>query len=321
MMAVWASLKKTVLISVNGCKQGDGVMGPYGFRALTGVAVLGFTLPAALGASPTLAQETTLALCETPGQAVRVYNIGEQTYMRAFDRQHGIVWMDRTPTRAEYNTEVPREAYEGPRYISLMGEQRVIVAVNAAANGCSIQLGSNVPEPGTLLASATSATETTLRQAHKLYPASVAALEADCAAPAALSVRPFQNQGEPQRASFVCWALPDSSGSRSGQWLGNLPLTENDPTFIKPFTCPPGDQACAAQLRLMKDRFSPQLEQAELTCSIKTGRLFFAPAEQRVDLRCGYFATTLWDNNGDGNADYEESVSVDVSVGTLPLLR
>jgi hypothetical protein len=110
------------------------------------------------GALVSAAQETTLALCETSDQTVRVYNVGDQTYMRAFDRQNSIVWMDRTPTRAEYNTEVPSEAYEGPRYTSLMGEQRVIVAVNAATNGCSIQLGTNVPEPGKLLASATPAT-------------------------------------------------------------------------------------------------------------------------------------------------------------------
>ncbi|WOD37026.1 hypothetical protein [Nodosilinea sp. E11] len=103
--------------------------------------------------------------------------------------------------------------------------------------------------------------------------------------------------------------------------MGNLPLTENDPIFIKPFTCPAGDQACEAQLGLLKDRFAPRLEQAELACSIKNGTLFFAPAEQGIDICCGYSATTLWDSNGDGNADYEDPVDMDVSVGTLPLLR
>ena len=296
-------------------------MRPHGFRSVAGLTVLGLTLPAVLGALPAIAEETTLALCETPDQTVRVYNIGDQTYMRAFDRESGIVWMNRTPTLAEYNTEVPSYAYEGPRYTNLLGEQRVIVAVNAAANGCSIQLGTRVPEPGTLLASATSASQTHLSQARELYPEPVAALEADCAAPGSLSVRPFQNPGSPQRASFICWSPPDSDGSRRGQWLGNLPLTENDPTFIKPFTCPAGDQACEAQLALMKDRFAPQLDQAELTCSIKNGTLFFRPADQGLDLRCGYFATTLWDTDSDGNPDHEDSVGVDISVGRLPLLQ
>jgi hypothetical protein len=287
-------------------------MHPYCFRRMPGLVVLGLVMPAVLGPLPAVGQETTLALCETPGQAIRIYNLGGQTYLRAYDRKDGIVWMNRTPTRIEYPAE-------GPRYINLMGEQTVIVEVNRDANGCSIHLGTSAPQEGVLLASATTETEATLTQARELYPEPVAALAADCTSPGSLSVRPFQNEGEPQRARFVCWSPTDDNGNRSGQWLGNLPLTENDPTFINPFTCPAGDEDCEEQLQVVKSRFALQLQQAEFTCSIKDGTLFFQPIEQGLDLRCGYFATTLWDNNGDGDPDYEDPVSVDVSVGRLPM--
>jgi hypothetical protein len=260
-----------------------------------------------------IAQETTLALCETPSQTVRIYSMGGQSYLRAFDRQDGVVWMNQTPVRTEI-------APEGTRYTSLRGEQTVSLFVNRDANNCAIQIRNYQPEFGTLLEVNTTMSDYTLQQSRRIHPQQVSEFEDACKAPATLGARPFQNEGQPQRATFICWSALDSDGTQTGEWFGILPLAQNDPTFIKPLTCPSGDQACQSQLELMRSRFPEQLAQAELTCSIKDGTLFFAPAEQSVDIRCGYFATTFWDMNGDGNPDNSSSASVDMSVGLLPLL-
>lgn len=260
----------------------------------------------------TNASETTLALCETPSQSIRIYRLEGELLMRAYDRQNGIVWMNRTPVS-------PETFPTGTRYTNQFGEQTVTLLVSASGSDCTVQLGDNAPEPGTLLEHDPATADHPLDQVRQLYPDQVAQLEAECQTPASLDVRSFQNEGQTPRASFICWSAPDSEGKRTGQWLGTLPLTEDDPTFITPFTCPAGDQACESQLTALQLRYPETLEAAELTCSIKRGSLFFAAAGETTDIRCGFFATTLWDTNGDGNPEYEDPISVDVSLGQVPL--
>jgi hypothetical protein len=279
------------------------------------VIILGMALPLSHTiptAAQTTASETTVALCETSDQTIRIYRANGETLMRAYDRQDGIVWMNRTPVSAE---TLP----QGTRYTNQFGEQTVTTIVNANGSDCTIQLGSNAPAAGTLLQSGPASSEQTLNQVRQLYPDQVAQLEAECPPTSTLDVSRFQNQGQPPRANFICWSAPNNSGERTGQWLGNLPLTEDDPTFIEPFTCPAGDQTCESQLDTLQTRYPDQLEAAELACSMKRGSLFFAAAGDTTDLRCGFFATTLWDTNGDGTPDYKDAVSVDISVGQVPL--
>ena len=261
----------------------------------------------------TTASETTLALCETPSQTIRIYQVDGETLMRAYDRQGQITWMNRTPVSAE---TIP----EGTRYTNLFGEQTVITVVNTSSNDCTVQLGDNVPEAGALLSQAGSTDAgQTLDRVRQLYPEAVAELEAECQSPSTLSVESFQNEGQPPRAKFTCWSVPDADGERTGQWLGNLPLTEDDPTFTQPFTCFSGDLTCETQLEVLATLYPDTLAAAEFACSMKNGKLFFASAGETIDLRCGYMATTLWDTNGDSIPDYEDPVSVDVSVGQVSL--
>ncbi len=279
------------------------------------VIILGTALPLGHGistAAQTTASETTLALCETPDQAIRIYRTNGETLMRAYDRQDGIIWMNRTPVSAE---TLP----QGTRYTNQFGEQTVTTFVSANGSDCTLQLGSKAPAAGTLLQIGPATSDQTLNQVRQLYPDQVAQLEAECPPASTLDVTAFQNQGQPPRANFICWSAPNPQGERTGQGLGNLPLTENDPTFIQSFTCPTGDPACESQLEALQTRYPEQLEAAELACSIKRGSLFFAAAGDATDLRCGFFATTLWDLNGDGTPDYEDAVSVDISVGQVPL--
>jgi hypothetical protein len=264
--------------------------------------------------SPAVAQttspETTLALCETPSQTVRIYQANGETLMRAYDRGDNIIWMDRTPVSTE-------TILNGTRYANLRGEQTVTTVVNTDGSTCTLQLGSNPPETGTLQSS--DSTQPPLEQARQLYPDAVADLEMECRPPSVLDVQTFQNQGQPPRAQFTCWSAPDADGERTGRRLGNLPLTENDPDFLKPLTCFEGDEACETQLELVQTRAPETLGSAEFACSMKNGTLFFGPAGDTIDLRCGYMATSLWDTNGDGDPEYSDPVSVDESVGQVPL--
>ena len=66
--------------------------------------------------------------------------------MRAYDRQDGVVWMNRTPVSA---ASLP----EGTRYTNQFGEQTVTTTVNANGSGLyrSARKGNNAPAAGTLL--------------------------------------------------------------------------------------------------------------------------------------------------------------------------
>ena len=86
----------------------------------------------------TTAPDTTLALCETSDQTIRIYRTDGETLMRAYDRQDGVVWMNRTPVSA---ASLP----EGTRYTNQFGEQTVTTTVNANGSDCTVQLGNNAP--------------------------------------------------------------------------------------------------------------------------------------------------------------------------------
>jgi hypothetical protein len=258
-----------------------------------------------------IAQETTYVLCESGNYTVRVYNSNGQTLMRAYDRQQNVVWMNQTPVRTETISQ-------GTVYSNTRGEQTVKVLVNGTMDTCTIQVGTRSPQQGRLLSSQPTPIST-LDQVRQLYPTQVAELQAQCQPPNTLSVVPSVMPGRPQRANFNCWSQPEASGAVSGQWLGTLPLTANDPTFAKPMTCSAGDTQCQPRLSLMQSRYPQQLQQAEFSCAMRNGTLFFAEKLQALDIRCGYSATSLYDENGDGVGYLEQPTSVDISVGTVPL--
>ncbi len=157
-----------------------------------------------------------------------------------------------------------------------------------------------------------------LEQVQSLYPAAFTAIAADCPAPATLSVTTYQNTDGRAYASLYCWEPPAAEGDRVGQWLGHLPLQEGDTPFVMSWRCPQGDQTCAALWPQLLERYPSAIAQAEFYCAVKNGTLFLAARPDAVDLRCGFFATTVWDDNGDGQVDYEDPVSVDVSATLLP---
>ena len=105
------------------------------------VIILGMALPLSHTiptAAQTTASETTVALCETSDQTIRIYRANGETLMRAYDRQDGFFGMNRTPVSAE---TLP----QGTRYTNQFGEQTVTTIVNANGSDCTIQLGSTCP--------------------------------------------------------------------------------------------------------------------------------------------------------------------------------
>lgn len=95
------------------------------------------------GTKSVIAQETTLALCDTPSQSIRIYQTEGQLYMRAYDRQDRIVWINHTPVSADVNPE-------GILYKNLRGEQSATLFASTNGTDCSIQIGSRSPQPGRL---------------------------------------------------------------------------------------------------------------------------------------------------------------------------
>lgn len=160
----------------------------------------------------------------------------------------------------------------------------------------------------------------TLQTIRQQFPQEVAKLEAQCQKDKGkMELEVFQNEGETQRVSFSCWDKSRGKKDRSGSWLGILPLSRNDKTFVKPWTCSQGDTNCSSLLPKLKQIGAAKVKQAEFECAIKDGTLFAQQQDKQVDIRCGFFATSLTDENGDGVVDYEDPVSVDISVGIIKL--
>ncbi|MEL7360385.1 MAG: hypothetical protein AAFN40_28140, partial [Cyanobacteria bacterium J06560_6] len=97
-------------------------------------------------ASTAIAQATeqTLLLCETNNTAIRIYQKGTDTFMRAFNRQQGQVFMNDTPTELG---EMPNAT----SYRNLLGELSITVLANNSADDCSIIISDQSAENGTLL--------------------------------------------------------------------------------------------------------------------------------------------------------------------------
>lgn len=169
-----------------------------------------------------------------------------------------------------------------------------------------------------------------LAQLRRSFPKQVSQLEAQCRGNSKspmpqsrrsyLQLQLYQNAGESKRVSFSCWDAPPTKGTeRSGSWLGNLPLSTRDRTFAKPWTCAEGDRDCSALLPQLRSRFPQQIQQAEFQCGMKNGSLFAIQTNSDIDIRCGFFATSLSDSDGDGTVDNEDPVGVDIAIATLKL--
>ena len=183
---------------------------------------------------------------------------------------------------------------------------------------------------GSAVALASTNQSSILAQLRRSFPKQVSQLETECYGNSKspmqqnrrsyLQLQLYQNAGESKRVSFSCWDAPPTKGKeRSGSWLGNLPLSNRDRTFAKPWTCAKGDRACSELLPQLRSRFPQQLQQAKFQCGIKNGILFAIQTNSNIDIRCGFFAVTLWDSDGDGKVDNEGQASVDISIATFKL--
>ena len=88
--------------------------------------------------------EQTLILCETDGTAVRIYEKGIDTFMRAFNRRQKRVFMNDTAVGLG---EMPNAT----SYRNLLGELSVTVLASKSADECSILINGQASENGRLL--------------------------------------------------------------------------------------------------------------------------------------------------------------------------
>lgn len=160
--------------------------------------------------------------------------------------------------------------------------------------------------------------QTALAQIEELYPEQLTALQSDCSAPNTLLTETYTARSGITKVSFYCW-YPVENEFRTGQWLGTLPA-EADPTFGAELTCVPEDAICNSLLAQLRADYANELAAAELNCATKQGNLFLVPLTDSVNVRCGFFATTVYDSNQDGVIDYEDPVSVDTSMFSADIM-
>ena len=159
-----------------------------------------------------------------------------------------------------------------------------------------------------------------LEQARQIFPAVVDDFERQCLVPATLNTQPFTDSGGVEMVSFICWSTTDEFESRTGQWLGRLPISAVE-TFGESLSCQPGDDRCDRWLPILQTHYFLAIQQAEFQCAIRNGTLLTQFSDDTLAVRCGFFATTLYDNNGDNIPDYEDPVSVDIPLTILPLAK
>lgn len=158
------------------------------------------------------------------------------------------------------------------------------------------------------------ATEVVLAKVRSSYPDLVTAWERDCSS-GELALSVFEVSPQRRFASAICWNPPDTNGSRTGQWLGTAPFAPNDSRFLA--SCNESDRACQTALTVWEESDNAAATAARQRCASLRGTLFVQPGDREIEVRCGFFAMTVWDENGDGAIDYEDPVSVDILLGTV----
>lgn len=146
------------------------------------------------------------------------------------------------------------------------------------------------------------------------YPEVVARWERDC------------NRGKidltyhasQERVFGLCWEPPQEDGSRMGSSLGVLP-PHFDPTFST--TCEGRQESLCPDILEVWQTLEPETARVGLQlCASLDGSLVFRRRnDNSIQIRCGYFATRYWDEDGDLEIDGEDPISVAREIGTIQL--
>lgn len=158
-----------------------------------------------------------------------------------------------------------------------------------------------------------------LAQLRKKWPQQVRNYESECSGKNTLGLQVYQNAGATKRVGFVCWEPKDSNGSRTGNWLGVLPFPGQEAGFKSEWNC--DDKQCKNTLAKLRQRYPQKLQQYEFACATKNGVLLLNVLEnnKQFEIECGFFASSLVDDNGDGVSDGDQPTSVSQILGKLEL--
>ncbi|MER3476218.1 MAG: hypothetical protein C4287_06220 [Leptolyngbya sp. ERB_1_2] len=88
---------------------------------------------------------TTLALCEGNRNTIRIYKEAQQLKMRAYNRQDKATWINGAPASQQ-------QVSNGIDYTNTRGEVQVKVNIPTNSSSCTIAIGSQPAESGTVLA-------------------------------------------------------------------------------------------------------------------------------------------------------------------------
>lgn len=163
--------------------------------------------------------------------------------------------------------------------------------------------------------------EQLLTQLQRRWPAWVKKYQSQCSGKNTLGLQVYENPPQSKRVSFNCWEPKDANNSRMGAVLGVLPFPGQESKFKSEWQC--SDAACKNTLAKLRGRYAQKLKQYEFECATLSGDLLINPVanSNKVEIECGFFATNLFDDNGDGIFDGDRQTTVGKTMGTLEVPR
>lgn len=145
------------------------------------------------------------------------------------------------------------------------------------------------------------------------YSELIATIGADCVAPDVLGSETYISHSGQELRDYYCWFAPMTDSSKTGQWLGTVPTSE-DAVFGATLTCRHTDTACQANLKWLMTDYDAAMHDAALFCGAKRGTLYLRPLDQQLDIRCWFLEITVSDLDGDGEFEYIDPVTADSSM-------
>lgn len=135
-------------------------------EAVSAIAFTFATIASVMTIKPAIAQEQTLAICNTSSTSIRAYKMNDRTMMRLFNRQNSIVMLD---AQAQRNPNP-----EGITYIARAETTYTLFVPNDPNGRCSFQTSNFSPEFGSIGANESSISTTvalcqTPRNAIRVY--------------------------------------------------------------------------------------------------------------------------------------------------------
>lgn len=165
--------------------------------------------------------------------------------------------------------------------------------------------------------------ELLLTKLEQNWPEKTKAYLGNCTEKKTLALSVWGESGQ-RNVSFACWEPPNADGSADGSFLGILPYPGEEAEFVTSWNCSESDDSCEA-LAYLKTQELEMFNRYNFECRTYGGsiNLLVSDSDPRAfQVQCYFQAgVVLWDGDGDGVSDGENSrgAGVDVILGEFSL--